>query len=579
MPSRRFLLQTSAASLALAISGCTRPRHIPVLGLPPVTIDIHAHIFNGRDIPATGFLTQVFLREADAPVDQDAKVGLVNLIKSIMLANTPTAKQELDTLANSRDLSFEQLLAQDQKRVAEGIKQFQEDGDPKSTQKARRISQKIIQSNQKMQDELQALFARPGAKAAKLSSAPKSPDEIASRIYEKDAPLFAKATRKSAQDPKTSSLLQTLRWAGILTRSRKDILFELKRLYNNGTDLMIFSPSIVDFKYWLQADENIVSSNQDQVNVMSRLARQETDVVLLNFVGFCPLRAALDRRDGVKNNAHKIVRNAIKNKGFAGVKIYPPMGFQPIGNKHEAGLFGQKSGFKVSGARIDAELLKLYRWCVKEGVPIKSHGNNSIAAQRCSGKKASPMFWEDVYKHSEFQSLHVNVAHFGGFEETEIGGTSGQLAQNKTCKVPRLNWEELSAQLANKNPNFYTDVGFWDNVLRGGYNAQAVAETKKLLSKFENLNNQILYGSDWLMIGRLKGHEYYLKDVKNAFKNRLDLAPKKVMSENAMRYLKIDHNSKQLNRLLDFFGEGHPFNTHFDKYKMLDKSTPLIGDI
>ena len=566
MPSRRYFLKASVASITLLASGCAKPKHQPVSGLPDITIDIHTHIFNGRDIPATGFIKQVFLRDANVKVDENEgeTFGFINLMVAILLAGTPNAEKELEKIQGNKSLRHRSLIAQDQKNVANGIRVFQD-----------RLSQKSAfsasQSNRLMQRRLQNLYQDSGSNNILKSIQPdKSPDELAALIYSDREPAEPDTENKITQIQlvdNNKSLIQGIKWAGLLTRSRKGILSELKRLYKNRNTLTVFSPSILDFEYWFSPNDTGVSSISSQVELMSQIAKNETDVVLLNFVAFCPLRAAIDRRDGVTPSALDIVKDAVTKKGFAGVKLYPPMGFKPIGNNRATKSFGRKPNKKASGVQIDRELKALYRWCIEEGVPIKAHGNNSLAAQECSGENASPEFWGDVYKYNnnEFKGLHVNVAHFGGFEE--------ELSPDEHCPIPKPNWEKLLAKLANKNPNFFADVGFWNEVMQGNDSTEVIKKTKGLFTKYTALENQIMYGSDWIMIGQLKNHESYMSDVKKALGIDLGLPIEKIMSQNAMRYLFIDHDSPQLNRLLTFFGKGHPFHKHFSRYKDVPNSS------
>jgi hypothetical protein len=53
------------------------------------------------------------------------------------------------------------------------------------------------------------------------------------------------------------------------------------------------------------------------------------------FVPFCPLCAVVHRSSQplADWDPLELVQNAIQNKGFMGVKLYPPVGFAPYGNK------------------------------------------------------------------------------------------------------------------------------------------------------------------------------------------------------------------------------------------------------
>lgn len=557
MHRRDFLLMSSASALALT-TGCSTIRPVQVTGLPPVPIDIHAHMFNGRDIPVTGFLEQVFLRHPEAPIEDVSSIrGLINLLKFIFLTSTPTATDEFRDIKGgaARITRAEDWTEADKASLARGITAFEADVTRKSAADAGVAALRTGPTPDEIM--LGDLQRRAGSGTFGIRTDKTSATDLGARIAERTfaKPGGVRATVQSITGGGGTTLFDTLRWATLLTRSRRGILFELKELFGKTDEIGVFSPSIVDFELWLRADEgNFAPSPQrDQIDVMARIARQETDVVLLHFASFCPLRAAVDARAGRDPLAN--VKHAMKN-GFAGVKLYPPMGFRPIRNLREA-RFGQKRGRKATGAELNTQLRNLYKWCVDNDVPIKSHANNSLDAQPCSAQGANPGIWAEVYAEG-YTDLRVNAAHFGGFEETTM--------PREDCSGGPTDWDETAAGLANRNPNVYLDVGFWTEVTRiaGGRRGQYLALMRDLLARNPNLPNQIMYGSDWSMIGRLKNHEYYLADVKRAFEE-LGLPLQAMMHDNAKRYLGLDREGVQLDRLRRFFGPKHKFAEYFGR--------------
>src|SRR5947207_7129237 len=82
------------------------------------------------------------------------------------------------------------------------------------------------------------------------------------------------------------------------------------------------------------------------------------------FVGFDP------RRPG----ALTLAQEGVDKWGCIGVKMYPPMGFLPIGNC-VAPL--PKGMSEDEATRVEDALQEVYAWCEEEHVPITAHSNPS----------------------------------------------------------------------------------------------------------------------------------------------------------------------------------------------------------
>lgn len=519
----------------------------PPSGLPDVSIDIHAHIFNATDIPIPGFLEQVFLRSPETPVGENtAPSALIRLVTEILLLTVSTAGEELRSLPEP-SRSDEELIDHDKSVVARGIRNFANRGDAILRTNGTRSSDDV-NADARLIEELNRLADR-GILLRRTET-----DlglAVADAVFD-DATMPVDTLRSfgGGGDP---SLAQTLRWAALLTRNRSDILGTLIDLYgvNAGSDdvsrgIRAFSPSLVDFEYWFEKKaQTRLSSQRDQLAVMSRLALSERRTVLLNFAPFCPLRAAVDGEI-----VHRRIRNAVQRQGFVGVKIYPPMGFTPIGNAGQGLVGGVR---KATGAAIDRELRKMYRWCNDEGVPIKSHGNNSLAAGECTGQNAAPDLWARVL--GDYPKLRVNIAHFGGFEE---------LAPTDACTDPPP-YEVRAARLISEYPNAYVDLGYWSEATgtnRPG--SEILGEIEKLVERTPELADRIMYGSDYTMIGRERQHNAYLNDVSNAIDKIDGLSRVAVFASNPLRYLGLlDPDSPTRKRLDAFFPSEHPYHSLF----------------
>ncbi|MGB7271055.1 MAG: amidohydrolase family protein, partial [Albidovulum sp.] len=497
MTTRRDLLVGGLVTVSL--SGCVggaEDRDVNPDGLPAVPVDIHNHIFNATDVPIAMFATQVLLRDPETPVQGGPSLArsLVRLIVDIVLAarQTPTASQELAELSGREHLAKRDggdLLAQDRRAVESGLRVLEDKVD---TAGRRRELARTVEGVTPRANGDEVLFSRlanesgvavnpvgtnghvrrlgdePGAKAR----------QIAAAVYRDDVSGGQSTFKTLADRPNPDqSFAQTLRWAGLLTRSRVDILGELIRLYGHqsttakvkdsidSNGIRVFSPSLVDFTYWLRAGQDRDADRSghdilDQMALMSRMALLERGTLLMPFAPFCPLRAALYRKEGDVDWLKKF-KDAVEAQGFAGIKLYPPMGFLPLGNA-KFDLPGvpkpramQELG--VMGEELDHELSALYDWCVAEDVPIKSHGNNSLGADACTGQNAAAENWKLVLETPNWSTLRLNIAHFGGFEEERF-------EPNPDCTKPTGNYEEQATELISRYDNVYVDLGYWTDV-------------------------------------------------------------------------------------------------------------------
>lgn len=557
LTSRRiFLGSTAALSSALMLSGCRWVIRDPQTA-PDAAIDIHNHVFNGRDVPAVGFLLQVVMREPQNDISLPASsVSFLLLLKKIMLAGTPTAAQELRGMPDAAALSAAGSSdIHDEAAVAEGLAALAADdlgSDPTLDRMMSQRGDAALQADSAVRNRalLQEIVADLGTpelsedNSAALRTPSSQGRALADEIFRRsgDAALTTSAPSRSGYLHE-SALLSTIRWAGMMTRTRKAIVDQLISLYGSENGIKIYSPSLVDMGRWFNTGEDAngeVSPVSDQINVFGSIARNRKDVLLLPFAPFCPLRAAEELRRDPAVNILRHVQDAVENKGFAGVKLYPPMGFRPIANSG-AVTWAADPGFGDASA-FDGPLTALYAWCAANEVPVKAHANNSIAAGVDTGALADPAGWQPVLDRQDWQGIHLNLAHFGGFEETApnsaVGGTD---------------WEDTLIAMIQRYQNLYFDLSYWTEATNGDaeQRLRVMQRMEKLLSAHPKMIERMMYGSDWSMIGREPGHQVYFDEAVKALRE-LGLSEdqmKAVMGGNAARYLGLDSDGPQRQRL------------------------------
>jgi hypothetical protein len=357
-----------------------------------------------------------------------------------------------------------------------------------------------------------------------------------------------------------------------------------------------------------------------------------------------------------------IIKDAVKERGFLGIKVYPPMGFRPIGNaeldnlrdnagkeidgfpgvmeqlwdllttpppylarepKNRQGEKGYTLGnagkaiihaqdstivenyktwmgaypykefkkiFSGLGVKLDTALQELYAWCIEEDVPIMAHCSNSQGSHinrskgpidpndphyvaENFGLRAAPEYWARVLE--KYPRLRLNIGHFGGIwnlARTDLNGSSSdQQRANASKDWPR----EIIEILENEQyPNVYGDLADWSEAALS-YDVATLKTTmectldqktdrafdylKQHSNNQERLTKKLLYGTDWIMLGRDAGVDGYLRGLATRFECHFGWdATVRFFHSNAIDFLHLrGPNSQPLQRLKTFY-EGHP---------------------
>ncbi|KGJ03623.1 Amidohydrolase [Paracoccus halophilus] len=556
MLDRRLFL----GGMAGILSGCVpRPPSLPVPYPLDLGIDAHAHVFNGRDVPAIGFLEQVVFGPEGTPLPGGVPLkSLIRLLVNILRIGTPSAAAEAAGIRA-------RTVADDQKSVARGIDEFRGAGAAArmagtggtSDEDALLLEMIRAEASGEPMPEPRAMAARRIAPAAQPDG-----ETLAALIYRgptASAMRAAPGARQGALRP--GRLIPTIQWAALLTRGRGDLITEMIRLYggDGGKRMRVFVTSLVDLEYWLNSessDGGWLSGPDDQIAVMSALARARKDTLILNFAPFCPLRAVIDGPGTLQR-----VQDAVRNQGFAGVKLYPPMGFRATCND---GISFAHSRFPagVTGAQIDRELNRLYAWCADEEVPIQAHANNSMAAGNGTGLYSAPVYWQRVLQR--FASLRLNLSHAG-----HLGGISDTRPVPTRCGIAfRRDWLAVIADMIRAGQQVWFDTGYWNEVaLDSTDRPTAVGRLRALAGTGEDrarFLGRMLYGSDWTMVAREPGFNAYLAGMQEFLREVIPDAAEfdAVMGGNASRFL-LGPGRKRHDALGRFFVDNAVWRSHF----------------
>ena len=485
-PTRRQLIVGAGAG-ALAIASCARPARPPARRLDqPIIVDVHCHDFNASDLPITGFLARTLpgLSELSHTVSRLPELILRKIIGTIhgwINATTPTATEELPLLRA-------------------------------------------------------ALAGTAGIVPPPPFALPPGPFEA---LAEEISALFridAGALREG--------LLKLAATLYLVGHQRARIAASLATTYPR---VALFAPLLVDYDAW--SDDHPASALASQLppheliaklSIRGRIGR--ADARLHPFVAFDPLREVLRASAGntaaapparpaprrwedpapapsESAGAIALVRQAVEQAGFIGVKVYPSVGFLPLGNDRFAADAGR-------GQALDRALRALYALCQAEEIPITAHA--SPANEYALGYRAlaAPERWAPVLR--EFPGLRLNFGHFG--HETGAGGAEGIEAREA--------WMRQAAELIDGHAHVYADLSGSPLVYDAGYATRFGAHLRSLCARWKRLPARLMYGSDWWLNRFDPGAETAVE----AFERRLESwlgsrAREAIMGRNALRFL------------------------------------------
>ncbi len=299
-------------------------------------------------------------------------------------------------------------------------------------------------------------------------------------------------------------------WARLLTKSHVEIAARLMSTYSK---IDLFPPLMMDIGDWV--GEQPPTSVPDQIAGMGQLiARPEIAGRMHPFVAFDPLR----------NDGLALVRGAISS-GFIGVKLYPPLGYRPIGN---AG---------PNGATIDQRLEDLYAFCEAEDVPIVAHCTRHGAEVDHHGIFADPDHWRPVLERH--RSLRLDLAHFGSMEEL-LGPPYDDTPDP---------WPPKIVALMGDFSNVYVDVSYFDEIADRDAAAACMQKLATLYASNPAIARRVMYGSDWHMIMWAPAVDDYYRNFVAAYGPQFPSGLADFLGGNAERFLGLIAGAKAVQRL------------------------------
>jgi predicted TIM-barrel fold metal-dependent hydrolase len=502
-PTRRTVLATGlGAGAGALLAAAPRPR--AAAAAPPV-VDIHCHMFNGADLPITGFLAHF------VPGLSDVSRELTTVPEAIV----------------RRIIGF--------------------------------IHQEII--NRVAPDKAAELAYLDGLKAANKTATPVGFLTDPTLLARYNQGVNAAAGQLAALpllglDPaKVSAALDRVaRLLFLVSHERSRIAATMATTY---PEVSLFTPLLVDYDAW--SNDKPAVPLIDQIDVHAEVARASmadrigrAGARFHPFVAFDPLRevrahaltigtrdykpygdarayagaakyqcptGAPPVRPPATAGAIALARHAIESAGFIGCKLYPPVGFAAADNEH-------LNADAELGKKLDVALQAFFAYCEAEEVPITAHTSAGNEYGLGFRDFVSPARWEPALR--KFPRLRLNLGHFG--HDEGIDAKEGV----KACGA----WIRQAASLIAVYPNVYADMSNSPLVYDEVYAKSFLGYLEEIFRKFPAVQKRVMYGSDFWLNRLDPGADDFVKQFTTKLMAKFGPAvTTDIMGTNALRFL------------------------------------------
>ncbi|WP_246740748.1 amidohydrolase family protein [Mesorhizobium sp. NZP2298] len=539
-------MKQSSLSLVAVAAGC-KTEGAGEAGHDAPLIDAHCHVFNASDLPTARFLRQVVFDDFPkqsakilAIRDPDVADEFYKLIVRLLGADkAPSADQEVAFLTTGRH-------AQPSAQSADKARGAAVEDTARHLLELDRKSKRIISLKGLAGGSDRAPLAQ-----EKFLNYMVGEPTLTIRADKAFSYEHARAASQRAFDGQ-GALARYLNWFSLF-RLYRHVLVErlVSDTEHQGFRPLMLTPALVDYDEWLYEDVD-ASPLPRQMLVMDKISQRmaRKGPVVHGYMGFDPLREVAYRAGKSAVSSLATTRAALTEHGFIGAKLYPPMGFRASGNSRPYPFRTVAAlGFDPS-KQLDVALEDLYRLCVDLDAPILAHAAASNGSGPGYEKRGDPFYWIPIFR--KFPRLRVCLAHFGSFDTKSAG--------RENMPLPQGSWEWRLGEFVKAHPrqNVVADISYFSEVLT------AKAETRKSLAfsfrrwlaEFDPECDHILYGSDWIMLGKEAGYIHYIESVNAFLRTDCGLsedACDKIFRRNALRFLPLAQGSRGRDRLLAYY--------------------------
>lgn len=462
-------------------------------GVEPV-VDVHCHLFNAADIPVRGFVRHVVLK------DRLLSAQLAGMAARLT-AGAPGHADDLD-------------------RIEALFRGGAETASPGSVDQ--RLQEQVAEAVGELSVEERALIR------AELEGSPAG-----------DEPVHG---------PERLSLGAVWRftaWAKLFSQSRVDLAVLYAQQFTPAAQLAI--PMLVDIARGV--DDTAITGLDEQVELFARLSEASMhgllpgagELRLHPFVSFDPFRLVDGHRAADGRPIRDVIEDALLNRGFAGVKVYPEMGWRPSGNT------AANAGSAERARRLEDVLDDFFGWCAEKSVPVTAHCNHSNFSHHAFEEAGygAPAEWLPVLRRH--RGLRVNLGHFGGAHADEREYSWAWDIANAMGEFPDRLFADVSCHPAHDETLMTTHF----RVLR------------QMVDDAPEVTRQLMFGTDWYMLAINPGTSDFASTYQRLFRTEFgDDQAADFMGRNALRFLRFasasDPNTERLRRRYACLGAARP---------------------
>lgn len=549
MLRRDFLRQTALLGAALS-AGCTSIDVVPgIPGSGTPIIDAHCHLFNASDLPTARFLRQVVFEDYPKEGfrtmgvwDPDAVDVAIELALRLLGTNTaPDADQEIRLLTNkARPIKTAASREPARQAAIEDMAKFLVEIDARSRNRG-----SVTMGTAGENDA--APSASGDTKFLDFIIGDKSGTGRLSAV----APLSMTEARAASARAfiDLGMFSRYLEWFSLFRLYRHVLVDQLVAdTRRQGFEPLMLTPLLVDYEEWLF--EDVRTPLAKQMEVMDYISRRPGDRPAVHgYIGFDPLREVAYRAK-IKGTVSSLetARKALTKHGFAGVKLYPPMGFRASGNHRPYPARTEKRLGFVPDKQLDQALDDVYKLCVELDAPIMAHGYSSNGSGRNFADRGDPAYWLPVFR--KYPTLRVCIAHFGRFDARSEG---------RKQPFPEGSWEWTLGEFIRDHPRqpVFADISYFSEALESkDKRAPLAKDFVRWVGEFDRDVNHLVFGTDWIMLGQEKGYTHYIESVNSFLRQDCGFGDEicdKIFRTNALRLLPLQRWSTGRERLLAWY--------------------------
>ena len=549
--SRRGFLGTAGGAAAALSIAPSRVFAQPTAQSGQPLGDVHVHLFNITDLPARGFFEHVVLWNSPLRHVRWLWPAILDLIV-FFKTKTITAEAELKDLraqiSVARALSpqaFKQMAFNRIRALARQSPHFPGNGRLRPAQPYTREQAALRVSYQRL-SRLVAQFSDfrwagpPEDAAVTTLLSDREVDAIRVGATEPRGPECLEEPDSPTNPRVIAMVRETLKWAYQMMQSRQAHLTQYRKEFSAGGRLhpVRLVNLLVDYDAWLGDSPAAGSSHDSQIALWSHIAKlHEGEVDIRTFAGFDPLKDAEERLnhrlDYATDSQMARYRRFLANSSgdgsprIDGFKLYPPMGFRPIGNMQEWFAARTRAGrqvrmrwmekglpFERLAEKLNESLTDFYRFCVAQSVPILTHGFHSNEAGRCFGARAGPRGWLEVF--ADHPDLRLCIGHFAEADDLALGLRRRAAGRPVPARVWPLHGTEKLLELNTRTRSrVFADIGYMSELLIDG-GSRAVrffTDLKAYCEAYDPECRHFLFGSDWIMLAREPRHHLYAERI------------------------------------------------------------------